>query len=175
MVYRDFIQENMTTTKHGFSLNLRFTKIWSQPDLPLLLAFCARFISSLISVVRQQGAKHVCYCEYQCSQRGKGVQSNGLPCLSQHISNSTCAEASRTTLCLKQTMKREIPVGLKFWGLVIKSFVQSSIILKHVFRKITTNMLDLNHSLHTERRGKGGRVTINLCCIGPEANSVYKL
>ena len=35
MVYSDFIQENMITTKHGFSLNSGFTKIWSQPDLPL--------------------------------------------------------------------------------------------------------------------------------------------
>ena len=35
MVYSDFIQENMITTKHGFSVKSGFTKIWSKPNLPL--------------------------------------------------------------------------------------------------------------------------------------------
>ena len=39
MVYSDFIQENMITTKHGFSPYSGFTKIWSQPKLPLLYSF----------------------------------------------------------------------------------------------------------------------------------------
>ena len=39
MVYSDFIQENIITTQHGFSLNSGLTKIWSQPDLPLFCLF----------------------------------------------------------------------------------------------------------------------------------------
>ena len=71
MVYGDFSQEDMITTKHCFSLNSGFTKIWSQSDLPLQtflflnlsLACTTPLEMDKSTLFQNSGGGEWCWCE----------------------------------------------------------------------------------------------------------------